>query len=160
MENIKILNFIHNSKYDETPWIEKIIIPEPSYYLKNSQEHNGKFILDEDNCVGEIRFYNSKFWKLQIMLHYIWDSAIIVNYGFSVMTRDNTFEDRILNILDKYNIKYRINCGPYITQIKISTKKSNLEIIDKLYFKFYNFITNNADYESTMKAWKDFLIKN
>lgn len=152
MENIKILNLFHNSKYDETPWTEKIRIPDPSYYLKNTQEHNGKFILDEDSCVGKIRFYNSKFWKLQLMLHYTWESSSAVNYGFSVMTRNNTFEDRILNILDKYKIKYRINCEPYTTQIKISTKKSNLEIIDELYSKFYNFITNNSDYELTMKA--------
>lgn len=93
------------------------------------------------SCVGETSFFKNNFWKLFVMFGYEWSDMAITKRGFSFFNRGDVKNrtKHITDFLDKNGIKYRtetsLNCWSYC--IVLSSRKSNLEIINKEYAKFY-----------------------
>lgn len=94
----------------------------------------------EKMCFGEARFFKSKFWKLHVIMGFEYTSLSVIQNGFSffninVAKRKEDF----LNRLKEMQIEFKTNCSEsgYTYRVIISAKKRNLELIDKLYDKFY-----------------------
>lgn len=110
------------------------------YGNKNHQiylPHPTKHII---SCIGEDRFFQNKFWKLFVMFGYEWSDLAVTQKGFSFFNRGS--KDRlnwVFEKLDKMGIKYKtsVSGAGWSFYINFSSRKSNLEIIDKEYTKFY-----------------------
>ena len=92
------------------------------------------------SCVGEDYFFKNKFWKLFVMFGYEWSDLAVTQKGFSFFNRGS--KDRlnwVFEKLDKMGIKYKtsVSGAGWSFYINFSSRKSNLEIIDKEYMKFY-----------------------
>lgn len=104
---------------------------------------------------GEQWFFNTKFWKLYVILGIDWTDTNWAKYGLSIFAPINGRKnlDDICNKLDNLGIKYSIEMSDsnWVYRVKISGRKSNLIIIDAIY---------NQYTKDTMKNLKGFYIYN
>lgn len=113
--------------------------------LYQNSKHHIYLPKDDKNpqTLGEQWFFNSKFWKLQVMAGYWWSDLNVTKRGFSLF---NAYaEKRIKKLtdwLDSLGIRYKtdISGAGWQYRINISAKKHNLELIDKLYDEYYKRI--------------------
>lgn len=125
MENQSIyLSLYHNSKHH-------------IYLPKNS---------NNPGTLGEEWFFAGRFWKLQVMYGLWWMDTWNTKRGFSLFNvRAAKRVKELTDWLDSLGIEYKtdISEAGWQYRVNISAKKRNLELIDKLYEKFYKETLKN-----------------
>lgn len=110
--------------------------------LYSSKNHRVYLPKDDSNpkTLGESRFFKGKFWKLQVMLGYSWTDMDVTQRGlslFNVHTRESV--QKLIDKLNSMGIEFKtdISEAGWHYRFYFSSKKKNLEIIDKEYANFY-----------------------
>lgn len=87
--------------------------------------------------LGESHLLKSKVWKLMVMFGEDWTTNGWTLRGFTIWNiNGQKYFDKVTSFLDKHDIAYKVNQSTWQTRINISTRKKNLDIIDKLYEKY------------------------
>ena len=98
------------------------------------------------HCVGETYFFKNKFWKLIVMFGQEWSSLGYTTRGLSYFNRGSKDKlNWVFEKLDKMGIKYTTGVSPqgWNININISSRKANLDIIEKEYKKYYSKTKNS-----------------
>lgn len=120
--------------------------------LYSSRNHRIYLPKDSSNprTLGESKFFKGKFWKLQVMLGYSWSDLDVTQRGLSIFNvHSKERVEKLVNRLNSMGIEFKTDISEARCQYRFyfSSKKKNLEIIDKEYEKYY---------KSQIKKYKGF----
>lgn len=91
-------------------------------------------LLKRGSTIGESHFLKSKVWKLLAMFGEDWTTNGWTLRGFTIWNiNGRKYFEEVTSYLDKHGIAYKVDQSVWQTRINISTRKKNLEIIDRLY---------------------------
>ena len=87
--------------------------------------------------LGERHFKKSKIWKLLVVCGENWTTTGWTLRGFTIFNiGGQKYFDKLTGFLNEYEIEFKVSQSSWSTSINISTRKKNLEKIDKLYNKY------------------------
>jgi len=121
--------------------------------------------------LGEQWFFDSKFWKVFVMCGISWTSDKWTKRGLSYLKTDKDEFDNKVKKFTEVGIEFTTEVSPskWTYYINISSKKSNLALIDKLYIdwvkkiKLFAFKNNYTYYENwyySEEAWSQLIQEN
>lgn len=126
--------------------------------------------VDSPQTVGERWFLECKFWKLYIMCGICWKDDTWTKRGMSYFKLNKDVFDRRVEKLSNIGIEFRteVSEGGWSYRIILSGKKSNVELVDKLYADWQKKVklealeNNYTWYENWYydeEAWSDYQMR-